>query len=215
MVMGPSGVGKTTIGLQFLAKASDTEPGLVFGFYETPARIRVKVNEICKPLGALIDSGAVEILWQPPTDDLLDAYGERLLAAVYRRKVRRLFIDGLTGFKKAAVEPARMDFFPSLANELRVLGVTTLYSLEVPDILGPGIRVPVEDISSLAENMLLLRFIELRSRLYRLISILKVRNSAFDPSLHEFAITKDGITIQDTAESAESIMSSFGQHDGG
>jgi circadian clock protein KaiC len=216
MVMGPSGVGKTTIGLHFLAKASAAEPALLFGFYETPPRIRIKADDVCNPLGPLIDSGAVEILWQPPTDDLLDAYGERLLEAVHRRKVRRLFIDGLTGFKKAAVEPGRMDhFFPALANELRVLGVTTLYSLEVPDILGPAIRVPVEDISSLAENMLLLRFIELRSRLYRLISVLKVRNSAFDPSLHEFAIAKDGLTIQDTSESAESIMSSFGERGGG
>ena len=39
MVMGPSGVGKTTLGLQFLSQCSEAEPGLLFGFYETPARI--------------------------------------------------------------------------------------------------------------------------------------------------------------------------------
>ena len=212
MVMGPSGAGKTTLGLQFLANASEAEPGLLFGFYETPARIRVKAEQNGNPLGHLIDTGAVEILWQPPTDDMLDAYGERLLETVHRRKVRRLFIDGLNGLMKAAVEPGRMDhFFTALANELRVLGVTTLYSLEVPDILGPAIRVPLDDISSIAENMLLLRFIELRSKLYRLISILKVRNSDFDPSLHEFRITNEGIEIEGTSESAESIMSSFAQ----
>jgi circadian clock protein KaiC len=212
MVMGPSGVGKTTHGLQFLAKASEAEPGLLFGFYETPARIRAKAGQNCKLLGPLIDSGVVEVLWQPPTDDMLDAYGERLLEAVHRRKVRRLFIDGLNGLMKASIEPGRMDhFFTALANELRVLGVTTLYSLEVPDILGPAIRVPLDDISSIAENMLLLRFIELRSRLYRLISILKVRSSDFDSSLHEFRITNEGVEIEDTSESAESIMLSFAQ----
>jgi circadian clock protein KaiC len=215
MVMGPSGVGKTTLGLQFLAKASEAEPGLLFGFYETAARIRSKADQNCKPLGSLIDSGVVEVLWQPPTDDLLDAYGERLLEAVHRRKVRRLFIDGLTGLIKASVDPGRMDnFFTALANELRVLGVTTLYSLEVPDILGPAIRVPLDDISSIAENMLLLRFIELRSRLYRLISILKIRSSGFDSSLHEFRITNDGVEIEHTSESAESIMLGFAQRAG-
>jgi circadian clock protein KaiC len=35
MVMGPSGTGKTTLGLQFLSRCSETEPGLLFGFYET------------------------------------------------------------------------------------------------------------------------------------------------------------------------------------
>jgi circadian clock protein KaiC len=127
--------------------------------------------------------------------------------------VRRLFIDGLNGFNKAAVEPTRMDhFFTALANELRVLGVTTLYTLEVPDILGPAIRVPLDDISSIAENMVLLRFVELRSQLYRLISILKVRDSSFDASLHEYALTGEGIAIQDTADSAEATMSSVATH---
>ena len=197
MVMGPSGAGKTTLGMQFLSAASESEPGLLFGFYETPARICAKAERNGHPIARLIDKGVVEILWQPPTDDMLDAYGERLLEAVHKRKVRRLFIDGLNGFKKAAIDPGRMDhFFTALANELRVLGVTTLYTLEVPDILGPAIRVPIDDISSIAENMILLRFIELRSRLHRLISILKVRSSDFDASLHEFKITDRGITLR-------------------
>ena len=79
-----------------------------------------------------------------------------------------------------------------------MLGVTTLYTLEVPDILGPAIRIPINDISSLAENLILLRFIELRAQLYRLISILKVRDSDFDPSLHEFTIGADGLAIHAT-----------------
>ncbi len=145
-----------------------------------------------------------------------DAYGERLLEAVHRRKVRRLFIDGLQGFQKAAVEPARMDhFFTALSNELRVLGVTTLYSLEVPDILGPAIRIPLDDISSIAENMILMRFMEVRSRLYRLISILKVRDSGFDPNLHEYVLTDEGLAIEETSESAEAITSDGGrEHEG-
>lgn len=212
MVMGPSGVGKTTLGIQFLSGSHPAERGLLFGFYETPARIRAKAEQICKPLVALIEAGDVEVLWQPPTDDLLDAYGERLLEAVHRRKVRRLFIDGLQGFQKAAVEPARMDhFFTALSNELRVLGVTTLYSLEVPDILGPAIRIPLDDISSIAENMVLMRFMEVRSRLYRLISILKVRDSGFDPNLHEYVLTNEGLLIEETSDSAEAITSDAGR----
>jgi circadian clock protein KaiC len=83
---------------------------------------------------------------------------------------------------EAAIEPDRLHhFFAALANELRALGVTTMYSLEVPDILGPAVRVPVDDVSSLAENMILLIYHELRSQRYRLVSILKVRDSSFDP----------------------------------
>jgi circadian clock protein KaiC len=210
MAMGPSGSGKTSIGLHFLSQSSEAEPGLLFGFYETPARLNAKARSVCSPLCPLLETGIVEFLWHTPTSDLLDAYGARLLEAVHRRGVKRLFIDGLTAFRHAAVDRSRIgNFFSALANELRVLGVTTIYSLEVPDILGPAVRVPVEDVSSLAENLILLRFVERRSQLYRLISILKVRDSDFDPSLYEFAITGAGVRIHETSESAGAILSSF------
>lgn len=207
LVIGPTGVGKTTLGLQFLSLCRDSEPGLLFGFYETPARIGAKVDGICPTLRGLIDAGTVEVLWQPPTDGLLDGYGEHLLAAVRRRGVRRLFIDGLGALRNAAGDPARRGhFLNALTNELRVRGVTTVYTLEVPEIIGPNIRAPISDLSSLAENLILLRFIELHARLYRLISILKVRDSDFDPSLYEFATTGRGLVIEANFESAEAIM---------
>jgi circadian clock protein KaiC len=217
MIMGPSGTGKTTLGLQFLAKCSEAEPGLLFGFYETPARLDAKIAGVCQPLRGLIDSSAVEVRWQPPTDDLLDAYGERLLQAVHRRKVKRLFIDGLGAFKQASViEPSRIgNFLTALMNEMRVLGVTTLYTLEVPDIMGPTIRTPIGDLSSLAENLILLRFVELGSQLYRLISVLKVRDSQFDASLHEYATSGEGLIIEATAARAQRIMAGYSDQTGG
>jgi circadian clock protein KaiC len=181
---------------------------LFFGFYETPARIGAKADGVCRPLRGLLDAGTVEVLWQPPTDGPLDAYGERLIQAVARRGVRRLFIDGLGAFRNAATNPVRMGhFLNALTNELRVRGVTTVYTLEVTDIIGPTIRAPISDLSSLAENMILLRFVQLRSRLYRLISILKVRDSAFDQSLYEFVTTDRGLVIESSFESAEAITS--------
>ncbi len=210
MVMGPSGVGKTTLGLHFLSRCSAEEPGLLFGFYETPPRIMAKAREVCRPLQPLLDSGTVEVLWLPPTDGLLDAYGEQLLEAVRRRGVRRLFIDGLGAIQNVANEPGRMsNYLTTMMNELRVQGVTTVYTLEVPDIIGPHIRTPIGDLSSLAENLILLRYIELRSRLYRLISILKVRDGSFNPLLHEFTLTDHGLAIEPSNDSAEAIMTDF------
>lgn len=209
MVMGPSGTGKTTLGLNFLSACSDAAPGLLFGFYETPKRVKAKVAAVCPSLQHLIDNGLVEILWQPPTDDLLDAYGERLLEAVKRRGVRRLFIDGLGAFQSAAAGSGATRismFLTALMNEMRVLGVTTLYTLEVPDVMGPSIRTSIGDLSSLAENLILLRFVEVGSQLHRLISILKVRDSQFDQSLHEYRTSSQGLVIEAASESAQAIM---------
>lgn len=181
----------------------------MFGFYETPARIAAKIAAVCPMLAPLVEDGVVEVQWQPPTDDLLDAYGERLLRAVHRRGVRRLFIDGLGALNEASdSDPGRMgNFLTALMNEMRVLGVTTVYTFEVREIIGPAFRAPVRELSSLAENLILLRYTELRSRLYRMISVLKVRDSQFEPSLHEYHTSSSGLLIEPTAASAETIMS--------
>jgi circadian clock protein KaiC len=200
LLLGPSGIGKTTFGLQFLSRCSDSAPGLMLGFYEMPTRILAKAQRVCRPLVSLLDSGAVEMLWQPPTNDSLDAYGERLLTAVRRRRVKRLFLDGLGALQSAPDAAERMrQYLPALTNELRVQGVTTLYSLEEGNIVGPDTRTSFGDLSVLAENLVLLRYVELRSRLHRLISILKVRDSDFDPFLHEFFLTDQGPIVNEGA----------------
>jgi len=210
MVMGPSGVGKTTLGLQFLSQCGAGEPGLLFGFYETPARLRVKADKVCRPLGSLLDAGMVEVLWQPPTDGLLDAYGERLLDNVRHRGVRRLVIDGLGAFQSAAVEPVRLNqYLTALMNELRALGVTTVYTLAVPDMTGPYIREPARDLTVPSDNLVLMRYVEMGARLHRVISVLKVRNSDFDPSLYEYVTTGQGLQIEGTLAGADVAMSNI------
>ncbi len=210
MVLGPSGTGKTTLGTAFLSKASPAEPGLFFGFYETPDRIHARARERNLALAALIDSGVVKILWHPPTEHLLDALGSRLLDAVRAHTASRVFIDGLGGFQKAAVEPERMEqFVTALANELRVCGATTLYTSESSELLGPTIRPPVSDVSSKAENLILMRYVEFRAELHRIISVLKLRDGDFDVSLRRFVIGRGGILIEDSPAGAEGLLAGF------
>ena len=209
MVIGPSGIGKTTLGLHFLSCCKADKPGLLFGFYETPARIEAKVAAVCPGLGALMSDGHVRMIWEPPTDDLLDRYGERLLDAINEHGVNRLFIDGLGGFKTAAVigGSGRLPMFlTALTNELRVLGVTTVYTTEVPEIEGPTVRPPIGDLSGLAENLIMLRYVEKGPKLHRLISVLKVRDSLFDEGLREFRTSDHGLVIDATSEGAEAVM---------
>ncbi len=78
--------------------------------------------------------------------------------------------------------------------------------MEAPDLLGPAARLPIDDVSSIAENMIALRFHESRGRLHRLISILKMRNGDFSPSLHEFSIGPKGLVIADTPDSAARLL---------
>ena len=213
LVLGASGSGKTSLGLHFLSQSSPVEPGLLFGFYEMPLRLRHKAAGIGIKLDGLIEQGHLEILWHPPTEDILDALGNRLIEAVRHRRVKRLVIDGLLGFQEIAADrPHRIGrFLTALANELRVLNVTTIYTAETRNLIGGVIEGPTIGLSTIAENLMLLRYVEIRSQLRRLISVVKVRDSDFDSSLREFRITSTGIELAHTFDSAEAILSGFPQ----
>jgi circadian clock protein KaiC len=56
------------------------------------------------------------------------------------------------------------------------------------------------------DNIIFLRYVELRSQLYRLLSIMKVHDSGYDGAIREFKIGTTGIDMAPTFESAEAIL---------
>ena len=170
-----------------------------------------KVNALRLPLEGLIEQGQVEVLWQPTTEDILDEACHRMLEAVKRRNVRRLFIDGLEGFERLTTDRERLGHvFAALSNELSALGVTTLYTAEA-ETIGPvsGLplsHAPLEGVSCIAEIILVMRYVELRAHLYRVIAVVKVRDALIASTFHKFTITNTGIVIDENASVAEQIL---------
>ena len=215
-LVGPTGVGKTTFGLHFLSASSAAEPGLYFGFFETPERLVGQARDMGLDFAGAVERGDAEIVWQEPTERILDELGHRLLDAVRRRGVRRLFVDGIGGFILPVTQPDRISrYFAALANELRALGVTTIFTMETREIVGPAVEVPIDGISSLVENLILLRYVEHSGALRRLLAITKTRNALFDPSLREMVITDRGIALGDKFEGAEKLLTGFAQSSSG
>jgi circadian clock protein KaiC len=206
LVLGPSGVGKTVLGLHYMCAATPEQPALLFSFYETPERLLMKARSVGLGLDKLIQQGTVEVVWQPPGGDSMDHVAQRLLRVVEQRGVRRLFIDGMQGFEAATADPERLvRFFNTLFNELRVRDVTSLYTGETQILIGSEVRSPVNGLSMLSENILLLRFVERRARIHRIFSVLKVRDSAIDSALREFHISSSGIDLASTSATADAL----------
>jgi circadian clock protein KaiC len=205
-LIGPSGVGKTTLGLHYLSAASAREPGLLFGFFETPARLCLKARSLGLEVSHSVDRGDVEFMWQPQRENVLDELAHRLLGAVRKRGVKRLFIDGLSGFLESATSPQRVSrFFSCLMNELRAQNVTTIFTMEVPEIVGPVVKVPAGGLSPLLENLVFMRFVEQGSTLHRAMAVHKVRDSGHDLALREFCITHNGVSLGDTFAGVEGV----------
>ena len=209
-LLGAPGTGKTMIGLTFLVEgACRGQKGTYFGFYEPPPRLMEKAAQVGIELEKYVDKGLIDLLWQPPLEHMMDSLAEQLLERLRENETdgrRRLFIDGIEGFRAAGVYPDRMPrFLSAFTNQLRMLDVTTMISEEL-DLFSPTIAMPNPELANVVESVFLLRYVELKSQLHRLISILKMRESDYDTSIREFKITDDGIVVSSSFASADAIL---------
>lgn len=208
LLVGPSGGGKTVLGLQFLAAGAERgERGLYIGFYERPAGLIQKGLRLGLGLAQASADKRVHVMWEAPIEGVLDGVVDRLLHAVTELGVTRVCFDGLHGFRHHAEYPERTRaVFSALSAELTRRGVTTVYTLETSHLVGPTIEIPIDGVSALAENIIVLRHVQHRTQLYRLLSIVKLRDSGYDPGIREFQITDRGLHIADTIDTANQLF---------
>lgn len=183
-VVGPGGSGKTSFGLNFLRLATPEAPGLHFGFYETPARLASKARALGINLDALVASGAVTVLWNPLTENVIDSLAYQLLDAVQARGVRRLVIDGLAGFERASADAFRItEFLAALTNQLRVMDVTIVCTWEMKELSASSLNAATPAALSLFDNVIGMQLEEAEDALYQGMKVVKIRDSAFAPAI--------------------------------
>ena len=209
---GPTGIGKTSFGLQYVSCSTAAEPGVFFGFFESPERLRAKGQAMGIDVRELERRGHLELIWRPQGERLLDELGHEIVGAIHRNKAKRVFIDGFGGLVESAIAPERLTrFISALANEIRALGAMMMVSIESRHILGASMELPSKGLSSLLEGLIVMRYAEVKGQIRRLISITKLRDSDFDPFVREFKITSRGLEVGDTLVGFEALMSGFGR----
>src|SRR5437899_6886716 len=208
MLAGSMGIGKTVFSLQFaLDGVRKGEKTPVVGFVEEPGVLVARVHRIGLDVRPFIASGALQLLYQPPTEIEADSLVDHILAGIARLGARRLVIDGLGILELSVADVDRREiFFGALSMRLRLAGVTSLFTKEVTKIAGSDLDFSSTPIAILGENLLLLRFVELRGRIHRILSVLKMRDSKYQSDLREFEITDQGIRVLAPLRSAHGLL---------
>ena len=207
VLVGGSGAGKTLLAMQFLCHgAALGQPGLYFGFYEWPRRVLESAERIGLPARRLVDAGALELLWRPSYEQLIDDVVAQLLGAVQRRDVQRLVIDGISGLRAASLQPERlMPILSALATELRRMGVTVLMTDETPDIRSSKVELSAGGLSILTENIVYLDALP-TPEAQRFVAILKMRTGPFDRRMRSMTIANDGIKLGEIIDASATMI---------
>ena len=88
---------------------------------------------------------------------------------------------------------------------LRAMDIDTLMTEEMP-LRGYGSGSPPHLISPIVENAILLRSVEFRGALRRFVSIIKVRESDYEPSVRELKISMAGIEVSEAPAAAADVL---------
>ena len=203
LVAGPSGSGKSTLAAEFLAEgARRGETGVIAAFEQRPTKQRSRV------VADLIAQGKIGLVDSRATDLSIDETMRLLLREIERLGASRVVIDSLSGFELALAPTFREDFRESLSrfvNALAGAGVTVLMTSELEDRY-IDLRFSPYGTAFLTDVIIVQRYIEVDSRLRRMMAVVKVRASAHSDELREFSIDGDGIHVGDMLTDQEGLL---------
>jgi circadian clock protein KaiC len=209
LVAGSPGTGKTTLGLHFLAAGVQAgEPGVFVTFEYLPQQIYRDALKKGWPLQQWEAENKARLVCTTPDILLADVdQKETILDGLIRDLgAKRLVIDSMSHFEFHA--PGNGDLRERLAglvNHLRLLKVTTLMTHEIAQIVGPTVTLSNYGLEFLADNLIILRYVELGGEMQKACNVLKFRGGAHDRKYRLLEMTDHGIVIQSAFAGVENI----------
>ncbi|WP_265942462.1 ATPase domain-containing protein [Dechloromonas sp. A34] len=203
LVAGPSGSGKTILATAFLAEGVRIgEPGIIVAFEQTPSQSRTRT------IDDMVRAGSLGLINTRALDLSIDEIVQRLVDLIDKMKATRVVIDSLSGFELAVAPSFREDFRESLFRMVAVLsglGVTVLMTSELEDRY-TDLRFSPYGSAFLTDAIIVQRYIEVESRLKRVMAVVKVRGSAHCDELRQYEIVDGHIVIGNPVADYEGIL---------
>lgn len=195
LLTGPTGAGKTTLGLQFMKEAAGRgERSVVYAFEEGAETLLQRCEAINIPVGTMIERGTLSVTPIEPLRYTPDQFAHLVRQEVEQRDARIVMLDGVAGYRLAVRGGDLTRHLRALATYLKNMGVTVIVTNEVAAITDE-FQATEAGISFLADTIVFLRYLELEGQIRKAIGVLKKRTSTFEKSLREFEITHYGIKV--------------------
>ncbi|WP_435157307.1 ATPase domain-containing protein [Haladaptatus sp. DFWS20] len=210
ILSGPTGVGKTTVGTQFMKEAAGRgERSVMYMFEETLETFRERSQNINIPVKRMQEQGALEVEEMKPLDCSATEFAYRVRKEVEENDTSIVMIDGIDGYKLSLRDDddrVLVRKLHSLCRYLKNMGVTVVLVDEIDTITGE-FQATEAGISYLADNIVFLRHLEVTGEMRKAIGVLKKRTSDFERTLREFKITEHGLKVGEPLTELNSVLS--------
>ena len=191
VVSGISGVGKSVMGLQYLAEgARRGQRSVMFTLDEQVPQVVRNANSIGIDLQQLIDTGIVRVQYDTPQEIEIDQHFHDVESVVEEFKPTRVLFDSLSTYGSNLGTEGRSfrDFFHALVALMKEHQTATVYNHENPEMLGMASMMGDFHMSSLVDNILLMNWIEMGDAFRLGLTVAKMRGNPNARATHECEI---------------------------
>ena len=209
IISGPTGVGKTTLGTQFMKEAAGRgERSVIYLFEENTKTFMNRSRAVNIPVNDMIERGTLQIHEVNALERSPQEFGCMVRTEVENNDTGIVMIDGIAGYRLTlrGEDDTVLERMHTLGRYLNNMGVTTILVDETKNVTGE-FNATQENISYLADGIVFLRHLELQGKLRKAIGVLKKRTSDFERTLREFEITSHGIKVGEPLTGMRGILS--------
>ena len=211
LISGATGCGKTLLACEFACGgASRGERTLYLAFEESRSQLERNAASWGMDLSSLEGAGTLRVAANYPETATLEDHLVEIKRLVAELSPERLVLDSLSAMERAGSEVAFKQFAVALTALLKAEGVSVVYTVASPSFLGGG-TASDNQVSTLTDAIVLLRYVETAGAVDRAITFLKMRGSKQDSAIRRFAITDRGLEIGETFGEATGMLGGYGK----
>jgi circadian clock protein KaiC len=209
IISGPTGVGKTTLGTQFMKEAAGRgERSVIYLFEESAKTFLNRSRAVNIPVDEMLERGTLQIQEVDALERSPQEFGRMVRREVEENDTEIVMVDGIAGYRLTlrGEDGAMLERMHALGRYLNNMGVTTILIDETKNVTGE-FNATQENISYLADNIVFLRHLEINGELRKAIGVLKKRTSDFERTLREYEITGHGIKVGEPLTGMRGLLS--------
>ncbi|MDB4976338.1 MAG: hypothetical protein JWN48_4679 [Myxococcaceae bacterium] len=206
IVAGVSGTGKTLLALQYILEgAKRGEVGLWVSFRESPQQLLRKAAAFALDLAEPLRAQRVSILRRLPVDLEVDEILHDVWTAIEQTGATRLVFDSIAELEHVLSAENKRGSLAVFMELLRVRGITAVLVRAVSQSVGPELEFASSPLEVLAENVILLRNVQLHETLVRVLCVLKMREAKHDASTRLYVLNAGGFHVVDSSSETSDL----------
>lgn len=207
LVSGATGTGKTLMVTQYIKAAIEAgERAMLFGAEESREQLTRNASSWGVDFEKAERDGLLRIVCRYPEAMSLEDHLLQMKRDIRDFRPHRVAVDSLSAFERVASIKSFREFVIALTSAIKHQEITGLFTNTTSMLIG-GESITETHISTITDQIILLRYVELHGEMRRGLTVLKMRGTWHEKEIREYTIDNTGMHVGAIFRGVHGILS--------